>query len=72
MLSIVSSVSFLCLWCAFAVIIFRVLQALNPERFFKQGKVLEIRLFYIIITFTLSYLTAEAVMSLFNLFGLNF
>lgn len=72
MLSTVTNVAFLCIWCALAIVVFRVLQSLNPERLFKQGRILEMRLFYIIITFTTSYLTAQAIMSLFSLFGLNF
>ena len=72
MLSILSNVAFLCLWCALAIVVFRILQAINPERLFKQGRILEMRLFYIIITFTTSYLTAQAIMTLFSLFGLNF
>ena len=72
MLSIIENIAFLCLWLIFAILWFRVFKGLRPERLFKQGSVLEIRLFYILSVFTISFINAYAFMYLFNLLKINF
>lgn len=45
-----------------------ILMASNFERFFKQGKINEIRFAYVIIALITSFLTAEAVTSVIRTF----
>lgn len=48
------------------LVIFKMLLGMNIDKIFKQGRIIEIRIFYFITCFILSYLTASALTSLID------
>lgn len=67
----ISTTVYLAIWAIFAVVCFVLLRAMRLEKLFQQGKIFEIRLAYTLFTIIFSYLSTEAFVKIFRIFGIN-
>jgi len=60
---------FLCSFTVVACVVFVVLRASNFEKLFKQGRVFEIRIAYVIVIMIISFIIARFITYIYSLFN---